>query len=299
MTEKKVNLTVPLAFVAAVILFGGNYVAVSICDRELQPIWGATLRLAFAAIAILVWIKIEKIHFPRGRALAFSFAYGFLAFPINLALLYWGLESINSGFASVLYASVPMVTLFIAVPFSLEELKWRAPAGAIVGLAGVAVIFSSALGLKLQVLPLLAVAAGAICTASAGVLLKTRTIRDAKPNPASMTAIGAVVGCLTLACLAIGAGEKIVLPVLPATWEAIAWLIAGTAIGYSLSVYLYKQWSASSAALTNICAPLITVPAAALLLSSKGITSAFIVGASLVLVGTYVSAVYCAKGKVN
>ena len=43
--NKGLGRSVFFAFIMVVFLFRGNYVAIGFSDRELQPIWGAVLRL--------------------------------------------------------------------------------------------------------------------------------------------------------------------------------------------------------------------------------------------------------------
>lgn len=58
------------AFLAGSVLAGGNGVAIRFSNRELDPLWGATLRFVLAAVPLLVLVGVLRLALPRGRALA-------------------------------------------------------------------------------------------------------------------------------------------------------------------------------------------------------------------------------------
>ena len=63
----------------------------------LAPLWGATLRLAIASVALAAVARLTHAGFPRGAQLRDIAAYGALSFGFNLAFLYWGEKSVPSG----------------------------------------------------------------------------------------------------------------------------------------------------------------------------------------------------------
>ena len=58
------------AFFAMSILAGGNAVAIRFSNRELDPLWGACLRFALAALLLVALMAILRVRPPQGRALA-------------------------------------------------------------------------------------------------------------------------------------------------------------------------------------------------------------------------------------
>ena len=65
-----------LAFAANAILAGGNSVAIRFSNRELAPLWGATLRFALAAALLLAVTAALRLTMPRGKALQGALLYG-------------------------------------------------------------------------------------------------------------------------------------------------------------------------------------------------------------------------------
>ncbi|HSO01325.1 MAG TPA: hypothetical protein VLS46_02260, partial [Gaiellaceae bacterium] len=66
------------AFAGAAVVGGSNFVAIRYSNRELDPLWGAGLRFALAAVVFGVICAAFRIMLPRGRPLALVVAYGLL-----------------------------------------------------------------------------------------------------------------------------------------------------------------------------------------------------------------------------
>jgi drug/metabolite transporter (DMT)-like permease len=81
-----------------------------------------------------------RIPLPHGRALIGTVLYGLTAFAGAYAALYWGLVEAPAGTVQVLIATVPLVTLVMAVALRQERFALRGLVGALVALSGIAVI---------------------------------------------------------------------------------------------------------------------------------------------------------------
>ncbi len=136
----------PVAFILAVILAGANGLAIGFSNDELPPYWGATLRFLAAGLVCAAIVAARRLPVPRGRALAGMMLYGLLAIGLSFGLLYWALLEVPTGVGVVLLALVPLATLILAVAQSVEAFRWLAATGAVVGAAGVGLIFADQLG---------------------------------------------------------------------------------------------------------------------------------------------------------
>src|SRR5688500_10150630 len=92
------------AFAGAVVIGGSNFVAIRFSNRELDPLWGAGLRFALAAVVFGVLFAALRLPFPRGRALALILVYGLLAFAAAYGCLYWAMQEVTAGVAAVVLA---------------------------------------------------------------------------------------------------------------------------------------------------------------------------------------------------
>ena len=115
-----VDRTTLAAFGVFVTLAGGNVVAIRYvsCEAcELEPFWAAGSRFAIAAVilgAVALGLHAER---PRGRGLLGAIVYGVLGFAAPFGLAYWGLQRASAGFGAVVLATIPLLTLLLALGF--------------------------------------------------------------------------------------------------------------------------------------------------------------------------------------
>src|SRR5918912_787875 len=160
------------AFGALVVLVGANLVAIRFSNRELAPFWGAGTRFLLAAIVFAAIVAARRISLPRGTALAGALLFGVLDIAAFFALSYWGLVHVPAGQAAVVGALLPLVTLFLAVAHGLERLGWRALAGGVVALAGVAVVSGEQVRGDVPLVSVVALLVAIVCGAEASIIIK-------------------------------------------------------------------------------------------------------------------------------
>lgn len=274
------------AFFAGSILAGGNGVGVRFSNRELAPFWGAGFRFALAAALLLAVMAALRLAVPRGQALAGAIVFGALNFGGAFALAYYALVRMHAGFGQLVLALVPLATLLLAVLQRQERLRIAALAGALIALAGIAVMSREALRGSVPLLSLLAAVGSALCFAQAAVVVR----RFPPVHPVTLNAIGMATGALLLVVGSILAGEPVELPERAATWAAIGYLVvAGSALVFVLYLVVLRYWAASRAAYTFVVIPVITLLLSAWL-DDEPIGSGLVLGGSLVLAGVYVGA---------
>jgi drug/metabolite transporter (DMT)-like permease len=274
------------AFVTAAVLAGGNGIGIRFSNRELDPLWGAGLRFALAAALFVVVMLAMRLALPRGRALAGVAVFGLLQFAATYALAYYALVELHAGFGQILLALVPLMALLLATAQGQERLRLAALGGAILALAGVAVMSSAPLRDSLPILSVLAGLGSALCFAEAAVLVR----RFPPVHLVTMNAVGMTVGAAALLAASVLAGEEHVLPDRGATWSAVAYLVTlGTMGVFLLYITVIRRWGASRAAYSFVLIPLVTVVLSAWL-DDEPIGWGLVLGGLLVLVGVYVGA---------
>jgi drug/metabolite transporter (DMT)-like permease len=274
------------AFLAMSVLAGGNAVAIRYSNRELAPLWGASLRFALAAALLALVMLALRLRPPRGRALRGAILYGALAIGGAFALAYYGLVEIHAGLGQTVLALVPLATLFLAIAQRQERLRAGAIVGGFVALAGIAVMSNALLRDEVSLLSLLALLGSALCVAEAAIL-----VRHFPPvHPVTMNGLGMGTGALLLLLGALAAGEPLELPRRAETWLAVAYLVpAGSVLVFVLYLVVLRFWSASRAAYAFVLIPVVTVALSAWL-DDEPLTFGLVVGAPLVIAGVYVGA---------
>jgi drug/metabolite transporter (DMT)-like permease len=275
-----------LAFVALSALAGGNGVAIRFSNRELPPLWGATLRFGLAAAVFVLLMAALRLSIPRGRDLVGALLYGAFNFAGSFGLAYVALVNLHAGLAQTLLASVPLMTLLLAVIARQERLRFAAVAGTLLALAGIAVISRAPVQGSVPIGSLIAILASAFCIALAAVIVR----RFPATHPITMNAVGGAAGTVLLLMGALITGERLGLPYQPATWLAIAYMVPfGTVLLFVLYLFVLRRWAASRAAYTFVLIPVFTVVLSAWLDNEK-LGPGLVFGALLVIAGVYVGA---------
>jgi drug/metabolite transporter (DMT)-like permease len=274
------------AYAVMIVIAGSNFVAVRFSNQELPPFWGATLRFTIACALFFGVMRWRRAAMPRGRALLGVAIYGALNFGASYALLYWALRSVPAGLASVLVALVPLLTFFLAIAHGLERFRLRGLVGALVAVAGIAVVFAERLGGTVEIAPLLACIGGAVCVAESGVVAKLFP----RVDPAATNAVGMLAGLAILAPLSLVATETWTLPQRTDTVIAVLYLMTIGSVGlFALYLYVLRRWTATATSYLLVLSPLVTV-AVASLLAGEQISAQFALGGVLVGTGVYIGA---------
>ena len=287
MTENNSNTdrTSVTAFVVAVIFLGVNFVAVRFSNQELPPFWGASLRFIVASILLFILVWLRNVPLPRGKALAGSVLFGLFSFAISYGFLYWGLTRVSAGMASVLFATIPLITQLIASLIGQERLTWKGMLGALIVIAGIGIVFVEQLKFDIPLIYLGSILMGVASSAFSGIVVKYYP----RSHPVSTNVVGMGVGAILLFLLSLFSGEPQAFPTLPSTWLALGWLVLSSIVGFVLIVWLLSRWSATATSYIGVCTPLVTV-AVASLLAAETPTLTFLAGSLLVLAGVYVGA---------
>jgi len=273
------------AFVGMSLIWGTTFLAIRIGNEAVPPLWGATLRLILAAALNALVTLVTRAHWPRGAALKGIALFGFLNLGVNFALLYWGERTVPSGIAATLYATTPLTTGIFASMLGVHALDRRRMLAAVVGLAGVALIFSGELKLGAPAPALLGVFGGATCAALAGVILK-----KVPPHSAFVVnAVGAAIGSVICFLASLALGESHALPRTMAGWGPIVYLaIAGNLGAYVLYTWLVGQWKVTRVTVAALIIPMIAVIVGAIVRGESPAPITY-VGGALVLSGVAVT----------
>ncbi|HEX9796066.1 MAG TPA: EamA family transporter [Anaerolineales bacterium] len=272
-----------LAFAGMTTLVAGNFVAVRFSNFGLPPFWGAGLRFGAAALLFLGYMWLRSVPWPDRRGLVTVLAYGVFQFGAGYALVYWGLQRVPAGLASVIIATAPLFTILFTALLGLEKPTWRGLAGALIGLAGVAYLYWERAGVDIPPAYLVATVAAAVCFCLGPVVVK----RFGRAHPAATNGIAMLVGATILFPMSMLAGEPAGLPQDASTWLALVYLVLLGSVGlFALLLYSLERWTATAVSYQVVISPVLAFALSAWLLDEP-LTSGLLVGGLLVLVGVY------------
>jgi drug/metabolite transporter (DMT)-like permease len=278
-----------IAFAFAVGLLGANWVGVRFSNRELPPFFGAAFRFAIAAVILFAIVGLRRIELPRGRALLGAALYGAGQYFGVFALIYWALVAVPAGETSVIFATLPLWTLFLAAALGYERLTLRSVVGAVIAITGVGIVFSSELRADVPPERIAAVLVAALFGAITVIVQRAFP----RTHPIATNAVGTLVGVPLLLVASVIAGEHWALPQLTATWLAVGYLVLSTVVGFVILTWLILRWSPTAPAYGTVLGPIVTVILATIL-AGETFGPGFFLGGAIVLIGTYLGAIAAA-----
>jgi drug/metabolite transporter (DMT)-like permease len=285
----KAGWGVPLAWLTLCVVWSSTWLAIKIGLRDLPPISFVAIRFLIAII-VLVTVSIGRTHLlPRTRKDIVVLAVtGILMFAVNYTVLFWAELHVSSGLAAVLQATIPIFGIMFA-HWMLPEEPLRLPklVGAIIALAGVAVICARLLGFngRLAFWGGVGVVVGAASAAFANVLVKAQSMRLA---PAMLAAWQMIFGTVPLLLLGFAVdGNPVRFHWTVSSLSCLLYLaVIGSALTFLLLYWLLPRLTVAQ--LQSIS--LITPPGAVMLgwlLGGETFPLSSLLGGALVLVGVW------------
>ncbi len=133
-----------LLLVTLSVLWGGTFFAAKIALAQVPPFTLVLARMAIAAAALHLILRVRGLAFPHdGRTLTAFAVMAILNNAIPFSLIFWGQTRIPSGLASILNATTPLWTLGIGLVARTErQLTPLRVVGLLVGFAGALVILA-------------------------------------------------------------------------------------------------------------------------------------------------------------
>ncbi len=284
--SRRVDGVVLAGFLAAVLLLGANWVGVRFSNRELPPFFGAGLRFAVASVILFAVVALRGVALPRGRALSGAVLYGLGQYFALFALIYWALVAVPAGMTSVVFATLPLWTLFLSAAAGFERIRAMNVVGALVAVGGLAVIFGDQVTADVPLARVAAVLGAAFFGAVTSVVVKAFP----RTHPIATNAVGTAVATPLLLIASRLIGEQWALPQLTATWLAVGYLVLSTVLAFVLLTYVILRWTPTAAAYGAVLGPIVTVVLATLL-AGEVFGPGFFLGALVVGIGVYLGAI--------
>ena len=244
------------------LIWGSTWLFIKLGLQDLPPFTFAGIRFVISSAILFAIIKIRGIRLPRKRSDWMLLAVtGVLSFSLNYGAVFWGEQRITSGLAAVLQATIPVFGLVIA-HFYLPSERMTLPKilGVIMGVAGVAVIFSDQLSVAgpSALAGSAAVVVGAACAAYANVLVKAR---GGNMEPAILAGAQMVFGLIPL----LAAGWFLERGTFYFRWTTLAVVcllylaIVGSVIAFLLYYWLVQNMDVTNTMLVALVTPVIAV----------------------------------------
>jgi drug/metabolite transporter (DMT)-like permease len=282
----RLDTRVFLAFLAIYIFWGMSFLAIRIAVQEVPPLFAAGTRFFVAGVLLYGFMRLRGHPAPtrsQWRSLA---VIGLLMFVAEYGPLFWAEKYVPSGIASVLEATLPLITLVIeTLVFRQQRFHWRLLASTLLGFCGVGVLLLHGGEQPFGVLPCVAILAGATAWSLGSVLNRSLELPESKPLTAGAAMM---LGGGMLLVLSASFGELHPLPhvSMRAVWALLYLIVCGSILGYTAFVWLLARMPATRVASHAYVNPVVAV-ALGYFVASEIITTRTLIGTTLVLLSVF------------
>jgi drug/metabolite transporter (DMT)-like permease len=243
-------------------IWGSTWLAIKLGLRDLPPITFAGIRFALAGAVLFALIWLSQDRLPRSRRDWALLGYtGLQTITINYALVFWGEQYISSGLAALLSATVPLFGLPLAHRYlQSEPLTLSKVIGVVLGLVGVAIIFSGELGIggPIALWASVGIIVAALVTAHAGVLIKASGTHI---EPSVMAGVQMIGGCIPLLVAGVALeGSPLRFHWTPLALATLAYLtVLGSVVAFLMYYWLIRHVEVSRVLMIPLVTPLVAV----------------------------------------
>ena len=275
------------AFLVLVVIWGTTWAVIRVGLAGIPPFTGVALRFAIAGALLLGLALHRRIGLGRTRRERWLWvANGTLSFCISYSVVYWCEQYIPSGLTSVLFATNPLMVAALAhLALPRERLSRGGLGGLLLGLAGVAVIFSDDLrllgGEQVRTAAAVMLISPAVSAVSAVVIKRW----GAGIHPVSLSAVPMLfcAAVMTPVALLFERRQPVVFDA--RSVAALLYLaVFGSALTFTVYYWLLSRISATRTSLISYLIPIVAVAIGAALFAEP-LRPRLLVGSALVLGG--------------
>ena len=249
------TITIVIAYFTVVLIWSTTPLAIKWSGEGVGFMFAITARMLIGAVLALllalIWYRRLPVHARARRVYAVA---GIAIFGAMTAV-YWGAQHISSGLVSVVFGMTPIVTSLLAARFLYEQsLTGFKILGALLGIAGLAVIFSEQLQIGEHApVGILAVLLSVMLHSTSSVGIKYIDAR----LPALVVTTGGLLVSLPLFIIAFLLVPESMPESFPsrAIWAIVYLGVMGSVVGFVSYYFILQNLAASTVALITLITP--------------------------------------------
>src|ERR1700728_5016308 len=132
------DIRILLAFFAIYVLWGTTFLAIRIAVLEVPPLFAAGTRFFIAGVVLYGFMRLRGRPRPTASQWRSLALIGLLMFVAEYGPLFWAEKYVPSGIASVLEATLPLITMALEIwVFRPHRFHWPLLAAILLGFCGV------------------------------------------------------------------------------------------------------------------------------------------------------------------
>jgi drug/metabolite transporter (DMT)-like permease len=267
-------------------LWGSSYLFIKVAVAEIPPLTMVAARLVIGAAILWGLLRLMRKPLPRDRATWARYAVmGLLNGALPYSLIFWSEQTISSGLAALLQATMPLFTVLLAHFLARQEkLTLRKVLGVVVGFVGVGLLMLPDLqsGQQAHVLGQAAMVASSLSYAGATLFARSQLRGHA---PLASTTGQLTMGALLITPLSLVVEHPLGLSPAPvAIGSLLALTILGTVIAYIIYYALLERTDATFVSTVTYIIPIFGLILGAVVLGEP-LTTNLVVSLGLILIG--------------
>lgn len=283
------TVLIVLAFFAIYVIWGSTYLLNKIAVTELPAYMLAGIRFVTAGFLIFGICKIAKISIKiTARQFLNSTIAGFLFLTFGNGVFVWGLKFVDSGFAALEVAAMPLIVLLMMRVVDGKKIQAMSFLGVILGIIGIYLLVSQKQVIQSEDAVLgMVIIFFCVLGWSTGSLFVSRV--DLPESYLVNTAYQMVTSGITLAIASLVLGETWTSPL---SWSSgvqfsmLMLILFGSIVAFSAFNYLLKTVSPEKVATSSYVNPVIALFLGWYILD-ENLTAQSMVAAAILLTGVY------------
>jgi drug/metabolite transporter (DMT)-like permease len=285
-TKARFDVRVFLAFFAIYVLWGTTFLAIRIAVAELPPLFAAGTRFFTAGVLLYGFMRLKGETGPSKKQWRNLLLMGLLMLVAEYGPLFWAEKYVPSGIASVLEATLPLITMVLEMLILRQQhFRWTLVVSTLLGFGGVGVLLLPGAQGHLAILPCAAILGGAVTWSLGSVLSRSMDLPKSRPLTAGAAMM---LGGGILLTLSASIGEMHPFPhVSMRAGLALLYLIVfGSLLAFRAFVWLLARMPATRVASHAYVNPIVAV-ALGYFVAGETITLRTVVGTALVITSVF------------
>jgi drug/metabolite transporter (DMT)-like permease len=268
-------------------IWGSTWLFIKLGLEDLPPITFAGIRFVISCAILVVLIRARNIALPsKSRDWLLLLVTGVMSFTLNYGLVFWGEQYISSGLAALLQSTLPAFGLVFAhLHLPGERMTWAKSVGVILGVFGVAVVFSNQLAIAggKALAGCIALVLSALFAAYSNVLVKAH---GKNLEPAILAAGQMFFGLIPLMLVGLLLeGNPLAFRWTPMAVVSMLYLaVVGSVIAFLLYYWLVHNMDVTKSMLIALVTPVVAVVLGMVVLGEE-LTWRTILGGLMIMAG--------------
>ncbi|MDB5558411.1 MAG: protein of unknown function transrane [Enterovirga sp.] len=284
------------AFLAMAFVWGLTWIAAKWVTDAVPPVFAAGVRLILATLCFGAWCRLGRVRVGTAKVARLASA-SLLVNTGCYSFLFWGVAHSPSGLAAILNLSlIPVFSMMIGALYGEETVSPRRLAAVALGALGLVLLFATRSGNAARDGGELGLGLAAVVVATLsyawGAIVSKPLVREMPPVAVAFwqTLIGGLSLVLVSAAIEPLSAEVLVRLFQGKALAGLAFLVlGGSLVGFSVYLWLLREWGAFRAGLYAFVSPVIAVLVGALWLGERfgpweGVGMAIMLGATALVV---------------